>query len=567
MAKVNITINGQQITAEAGLTILQAARTANIDIPVLCEHPSLTAWGACRVCLVEIANQRALQPACTFPISEGLEIWTESEKVVNSRKFVLELLFSERNHFCMYCQMSGDCELQDLAYRYGLDHWTYNRSYEPRQLDATRKYFVMEPNRCVLCRRCLRACADIAASHTLGLKERGANSVIIADHDVPFGESTCVECGTCLQVCPTGALMDRRAAYGYRDKDDVVSTRSVCTQCSVGCAIDVITKDNRVLRVDGAWDAGPSKGLLCVDGRFKPLYETRERVTTPMIRRNGALQAADWDEALALIAGKMQGAPAMGVAASATTNEALQAFADLFQKANGAAGRVEGGLPDLGYRKHATLQDVEAADFIIVAGVDPLSQNRVVGYLAKRAIDRGARLAIIGDAQNGMSSYATLVASDTEANEVIELAQKAEHAVVLYGPALTPEAMESLKPLAYTALFLGLDGTRNGSGALAAGLDPIDPQKAGVLFLLAGDTNRSEAFDAYLNGAFTVVQTSSQSALLEKADVVLPAPVWSEQAGHMTNLEGKQFTLHAAAPMPAGVRSEAEVLKALADML
>jgi formate dehydrogenase major subunit len=155
-------------------------------------------------------------------------VFTDTPEIQEARTFVLTLLFSERNHFCMYCQMSGDCELQDLAYRYEMDHWTFNRSYEPMGLDATRKYFVMEPNRCVLCRRCVRACADIAANHTLGLKERGANSMIIADHDLPFGESSCVECGTCLQVCPTGALISRRG-----DVDRALCIE--CGRCRVAC--------------------------------------------------------------------------------------------------------------------------------------------------------------------------------------------------------------------------------------------------------------------------------------------------------------------------------------------
>lgn len=567
MAEVRITINGQQITAQTGQTILQAARLAGIDIPVLCEHPALAAWGACRVCLVEIKYQRVLQPACTFPVSDGLEILTESDKVVSARKFVLELLFSERNHFCMYCQMSGDCELQDLAYRYGMDHWTYNRTYQPMALDASRKYFIMEPNRCVLCRRCVRACADMAANHTLGVKERGSNSMIIADHDVPFGESSCVECGTCLQVCPTGALIDRKAAYGYRDKGDVVSTRTTCMQCSVGCAIDVITKDNRVIRVDGVWDAGPSNGLLCVDGRFKPLYERADRVTGPMIRRNGKLEAAEWDEALQLVAGRLKSAASVGVASSVTTDEALQAFAGLLARAGGKAGRAEAGLPDLGYRKQASLADILEADFIIVAGADPLSQNRVAGYFAKRAIDHGARLAIIGDTGSGLNSYATMSVADDDAAQVIDLAQKAEKAIVLYGPEITPATVECLSPLAYTALFLGLDAASNGKGALAAGLEPVGPEKAELLYLLVGDAKDIHPFQAHLNGAFAVVQASRKSALTEQADVVLPAPIWSEQTGHMTNLEGKQLTLDAATHMPAGVRNDAEVLKTLADML
>ena len=218
MATVQITINGQEIAAQAGQTILQAAREAGIDIPTLCEHPQLEPIGACRICLVEVEKQRTLQPACTFKISEGMVVHTESEKVVESRKFVLELLFSERNHYCMYCQMSGDCELQNLGYRYGLDSWQYPRPYTPLSVDATRQYFVMDHNRCILCRRCIRACQELVGNYTLGLGGRGANSMIVADMDVPFGNSSCISCGTCLQVCPTGALMDRHSAYRGREK-------------------------------------------------------------------------------------------------------------------------------------------------------------------------------------------------------------------------------------------------------------------------------------------------------------------------------------------------------------
>jgi len=185
MATVNITINGQKITARAGSTVLEAAQDAGVDIPTLCHHPALTNWGACRMCLVEIEKQRTLQPACTFPVTEGMVVHTESEKVVNARKFVLELLFSERNHYCMYCQMSGDCELQNLAYRYGLDSWLYPRPYTPMPVDATRQYFVMDHNRCILCRRCVRACGELVGNHTLGVRERGANSMICADMNVP----------------------------------------------------------------------------------------------------------------------------------------------------------------------------------------------------------------------------------------------------------------------------------------------------------------------------------------------------------------------------------------------
>ena len=242
-----------------------------------------------------------MQASCTSPVAVGMEIETEAEDAVAVRKFVLELLFSERNHYCMYCQMSGECELQDAAYRYGLDHFTYPRPYEKYEVDATRKYFIMDHNRCILCTRCVRACSEIAANHTLNLRERGSDSMIMADLDVPFGDSTCVECGSCLQVCPTGALIDARSAYGGREKD-VTHTQTSCMQCSVGCTLDVITRYNRLLRVDGVSGSDINGGLLCVDGRFAPLYDERTRVEQPLVRQDGKLLPAGWEEALGLVA-------------------------------------------------------------------------------------------------------------------------------------------------------------------------------------------------------------------------------------------------------------------------
>jgi formate dehydrogenase major subunit len=168
MTMANITINGQKISAKAGITVLQAAREAGIDIPTLCDHPALSPVGACRMCIVEIKGQRALQTSCTFPVIEGMEIQTDSKMVTDARKLVLDMIFSERNHFCPYCEMSGSCELQDLGYRYHVDHWVFSTYTKAFPLDATHKYYLMEHNRCVLCGRCIRACDELVANHTLG---------------------------------------------------------------------------------------------------------------------------------------------------------------------------------------------------------------------------------------------------------------------------------------------------------------------------------------------------------------------------------------------------------------
>jgi formate dehydrogenase major subunit len=566
MSEVQISFNGKKVTAQSSQTILEAARAAGVDIPVLCYHPDLTAWGACRMCLVEVKGIRGLQAACTTPVADGMEIETEAESAVEVRKFVLELLFSERNHYCMFCQMSGDCELQDAAYRYGLDHFTYPRPYKKFNVDATRQYFIMDHNRCILCTRCVRACDEIAANHTLNLRERGSESMIMADLNVPFGESTCVECGSCLQVCPTGALIDARSAYGGREKD-VTHTQTTCMQCSVGCKLDVVTRYNRLLRVEGVFDSDPSGGLLCVDGRFAPLYDDRKRVKQPLARRDGKLVPVGWDEALGLVAGKLKGGDVEGLVTGATTNEALKAFSMLFNKVGGPAGLLEPEAPALGFGSVGQISDLAEADFIVVAGADPLEYQRVIGYLIHRAADKGATVAVITESENKLSERAAMTVSYADADKVAQAASGAEKIVLVYSLAIKKQVMVALRPLADRLRYIALSPARNGKGAERVGLKPMKPNGAATQFFLMGEQAEDAGLLDKLNGAFTVVQASYMSPLADKADVVLPVPLWYERTGHITNLEGKVMPLQAVLPMPDGVRDDAEVLDNLAEMV
>jgi formate dehydrogenase major subunit len=566
MSEVQLNINGQAVTAQSGQSILEAAQAAGIDIPVLCYHPALSAWGACRMCLVEVKGMRGLQSACTCPVADGMEIQTETESAVNVRKFVLELLFAERNHYCMFCQMSGDCELQDAAYRYGLDHFTYPRPFQKLEVDASRKYFIMDHNRCILCTRCVRACSEVVANHTLDVRERGADSMIMADLNVPFGESSCVECGTCLQVCPTGALIDARSAYGGREKD-VVHTETTCVQCSVGCTLDVVTRYNRLLRVDGVWGSEPNDGLLCVDGRFTPLYEERKRITTPMVRRDGKLVETGWDEALRAVADQLKTGKAQGLATCATTNEGLEAFTKLFDKAGGEAGLLEPVAPALGYGAEAKLADILDADFIIVAGAQPLDYQRVVGYFIHRAADQGATVAVVSDSKNTLSERAAMTVSYAEVDKVARAAAGAKKVVLIYSVGLKNKVMATFRELGDKLHTLALSPGRNANGAKTAGLKPLEPNGARTQFFLLGEQSEDQALLGKLNGAFTVVQASYQSPLVEQADVVLPAPVWYERTGHVTDLEGVVKPVAQVLAMPETVRDDAEVLSALADLL
>jgi len=565
MAKVHITIDGQEVAAQAGSTVLEAAQEAGVDIPTLCHHPELTNWGACRVCLVEIERQRTLQPACTFPVTEGMVVHTESEKVVAARKFILELLFSERNHYCMYCQMSGDCELQDLAYRYGLAQWPYPRPSEPMPVDATRQYFVMEHNRCVLCRRCVRACNELVANHTLDVRERGIHSMIMADLNVPMGESSCIECGTCLQVCPTGALIDYKSAYRGRETE-VETTKSTCVGCSIGCGIQVVSRANHLVRIEGDWDAEVNGGLLCALGRFEPVSDERQRVTEPLLRRDGVLETATWDEALDGVAEGIQDSSLAAVITSRATNDTMTQFGNLFRALGAQTVAAIGSTPPE-LSAGGTLADLKEADIIIVIDADLQADYQVAGALVRRAVDRGARLALAADETNGLAPYATWHVGIDRIEELVEVAARASRAVVVYGDHLPAAAEAALASLVSKASFIGLSEGSNSRGASAAGLALSrmpEVNGAQALYILAAD----DSFAVAPHGAaFVVAQASYLGPLTEAADVVLPTPIWAEQSGSVTNTEGRVQPVNAALSPPEAAWPAVKVLKALAGRL
>jgi formate dehydrogenase major subunit len=202
---IKLTIDGKTIEVQEGTTVLEAAQAADIYVPTLCHHPQLTPYGGCRLCMVDVEGARTLQPSCTLPATDGMVINTHTDKVLDARKFVLTLIFSERNHFCMYCPVSdGDCELQNRAYDEKMTHWDLQPNWQPFEVDASHEFIILDNNRCILCRRCTRACGELVGNYTLGFEERGANSLLVADYNVPLGESTCISCGTCVQICPTG---------------------------------------------------------------------------------------------------------------------------------------------------------------------------------------------------------------------------------------------------------------------------------------------------------------------------------------------------------------------------
>jgi formate dehydrogenase major subunit len=574
MEKVNITINGRKISAPAGSTVLRAAQDAGIDIPTLCNHPALAPIGVCRVCLVEVKGMPAFQPACTSLVAEGMEVQTETPPLVEARKFILDMLFSERNHFCMYCEMSGNCELQNLGYRYKLDHWVYPTYNKPFPIDATHQHLLLEHNRCVLCRRCIRSCGDLTANHTLDMRRRGIESMVQADTNVPFGDSSCISCGGCAQVCPTGAIFDKRGAFMGPDKK-MEHVQSTCGQCSLGCGMKVFTRGDIVVRVEGDWDAAVNGGRLCKKGRFDPLSEERKRVTRPLIRRRAGLEPASWEEALQAVAERLSAARSQDIGvltSSRLTNEGLYQLGKLFRQEMKVTnvGLLNGAAPKAFEKAQGSLANIFKSDLILVVGVDPVKDQPVASFLVKGAADKGARLIVVDGKDNGLAPFAHQRLEIADIDKAVELAQRATHPVVLYGAGLSEKAANALKKLPPKAAFVALEPGVNTRAAAAFGFhNGFKPSTAKVLYLLLGE-QRWDGEDLLKQAgkdAFIVVQAGYESPLTLQADVVLPAAIWSEQAGSLTNTEGRLLKINRVLEPRGEAKPDLEIISLLANKL
>jgi formate dehydrogenase major subunit len=416
-----LTIDGQEIEVPDGMSILNAARKVGIEIPTLCEHPELKPYGGCRLCVVEVEGMRILQTSCTLTAMNGMVVHTNTTKVHEARKFILGLLFSERNHFCMFCQVSNDeCDLQSSALKEAMTHWPLQPNWTSYRVDGSHPYFVLDNNRCILCKRCVRACGELVGNFTLGNEERGAKTMVIADYNVPLGESTCIRCGTCLQVCPTGALIERHSAYHGRITD-AKHIKSVCVGCSVGCGIEMIIRDNQLISIRGDWNAPINNGILCELGRFKPMIERRERILTPMVRKNGHLEITSWEEAFTTISNKIKSITKeneASIAALVSTRlsiEAIWSFLYLFknQLHSDMVTSIEESFPthELGKGNgttpmHGNLKDIQESDCIVAIGTDLFKNHQVAGFFVKRNLPLGTQLIVIDPSENEMQERA-----------------------------------------------------------------------------------------------------------------------------------------------------------------
>lgn len=344
---VNIMINGEKKEAQEGQTVLDVARGNGIHIPTLCYHKDLNPSGNCRMCVVEVKGGRFLQAACVTPVWDGMEIQTASEKVIHDRTKTLELILANHPQDCITCQMTGDCELQDLAYEYKIEAPAWGNKDRYAADSDPNPFIRVDMNRCILCRRCVQACAEIQVRDVWGVAGRGFEEVIIAGAGTTMLEAACESCGQCVAYCPTGALSNK-INYGVARPYQTEKVTTTCTYCGVGCQFDLLVKDEKVVGVESNPDAPINGMALCVKGRYGwDFVHHEERLTKPLVRRyllengskpKGTLAAGTnplwdwvetpWEQALDITAEKLassrdtHGADSIGVLTSAKcTNE------------------------------------------------------------------------------------------------------------------------------------------------------------------------------------------------------------------------------------------------------
>lgn len=283
---LNFSIDGKDLQVEQDQTILQAARENGINIPTLCYHKDLSPTGNCRMCVVEVKNSRFLQAACVTQVSEGMDILTTSDKVINSRKLSLQLMLANHPQDCITCEASGDCELQDLAYEYKIEvpNWGTKGTQYPVDNDPN-PFIRVDMNRCILCRRCVQACAEIQVRNVWGVAKRGMDEQIVAGVDSELIKARCESCGLCVAYCPTGALSNK-ISFGKGRRHQINKIPSICTYCGVGCQLDFNVIDGKIIGVSSNPNAPVNGMALCVKGRYgwDFIYHP-ERLSRPKVRQ------------------------------------------------------------------------------------------------------------------------------------------------------------------------------------------------------------------------------------------------------------------------------------------
>ncbi|OGW40606.1 MAG: hypothetical protein A2Y97_05125 [Nitrospirae bacterium RBG_13_39_12] len=575
---VKLTIDGKDVQAPEGMNILDAAELAGIHIPNLCYLKGMKGIGACRLCLVEIEGMKAPVISCNTKVKDGIVVSTKTEKILEIRKFVIDLILSMHPLDCMTCTKAGVCNLQKYAYDFELKESSFTRKKMGYPTDEANPFIKRDPDYCVLCGRCVRVCKEQGTS-VLEFMGRGVGAKVVTVGDKPLQESECTFCGSCLDACPVNALLEADRWLKGREWE-YEKVDSVCLLCGNGCNISVSTKNGRVQKIRAGAPEGSAERYICAYGRFGfDCVEAETRLTSPFKRVNGELKETTWEEALSIVADKLKtaGEDAGFISTAGIENEdalTLKKFAKNVVKTKNFDTTVN-LYADSDSLKFSQTADINKSDLIVLAGLNPSQWKRVLPALdasVRRRVNGGAKLIVINSSDTKIAEVATVILKGDEISSLKGIAkfliqkglssdkkleaslkdvgtsEEIEKAASLFAEANSPivfssppifDASANISLIKGKVICVPLESNARGvalMGLTSEGRTYKDMISDGMKVLYTvGEVPLNKKPDT----DFLIVQNSHLTDLAKQADIVLPSATFLESAGTMVDYMGR----------------------------
>jgi NADH-quinone oxidoreductase subunit G len=578
---IKFTIDGKTVESEKGTLLIEAARAAGIEIPAFCYYEGLTLQAACRMCLVEVEKTPKLQVGCTLPVAEGMIVHTDSALVKQARKGTLEFLLTNHPLDCPVCDKGGECELQDMVFRYGAGESRFTE----RKVHVDEKQWspvvFFDAPRCILCYRCVRICNEGMGVNALGVANRGVIAEIVPNH---HDHLECDECGACIDICPVGALTS--GSYRYQTRPwEMEHVGTICTHCADGCRTTLGVRNGKIMRGNNRDRSGINGEFLCIKGRYAfDFVEHPERLQSPMMRSGDGFEPVSWSKAIETIAKrfseiKVRGGQFGVIGSNHTTNEENFFLAKLARQGFGTknidhhrTGDLATFFDALSGRNNAlaATQDVYLAKAVLIAGADLSQQHPFLAFQARASVrHHAAHIYTVTPGPVREDNYSFARARDVEA--LREKLAREENLVIVIGASADVRKMVAFgDSLGIPVKYVCLVDYSNSRGAFDMGLIPRDGGMSREQMLASADLSAlwvvgaNPLKDAALTSkAFVVAQDLFMTETARRADIVLPAASAYEKNGTVTNVCGEVQKLKSALKV-MGAKTDLEIFGLIA---